>query len=80
MESTITPSPADPSSARPQFLTILCILTFISCAWGLYNSIMTIATADTAAAITQDVLSEATEKIQEQESAGIAEKILGSVS
>lgn len=80
MEPTMTPYPVQPTPARPQFLTILCILTFLSCALGLYNSIMTIATADTAASITQEVLSEASDKIQEKDSAGFVDKILGSVS
>lgn len=31
---------------RSQFLTLLCILTFLSCAWGLFDSIVSFAQTD----------------------------------
>ncbi|GAB3945523.1 hypothetical protein GCM10028805_14770 [Spirosoma harenae] len=31
---------------RSQFLTLLCILTFLSCAWGLFDSIVSFSQTD----------------------------------
>ncbi len=34
---------------RSQFLTLLCVLTFLSCAWGLSDAVVSFSQADTAA-------------------------------
>jgi hypothetical protein len=33
---------------RPQFLTLLCVLTFLSCAWGLIDAVVSFAETDAA--------------------------------
>ncbi|OIN57772.1 hypothetical protein BLX24_18300 [Arsenicibacter rosenii] len=65
---------------RPQFLTVLCILTFVSCAIDFYNGITTIASADFVASTTQEVMGETADKIKESGGANFVEKIMNSVS
>ncbi|GAA4413458.1 hypothetical protein GCM10023187_41770 [Nibrella viscosa] len=79
MEPTPTPPLYEAAPARPQFLTILCILTFLSCAWGVYDSIVSYASADTVATVAQDALDEASSRVQGREGTDIAERIIGSV-
>lgn len=69
----------EPQPARPQFLTILCILTFLSCAWGVYDSIVSYSAAETVATVTQDALDEASDRVQGKDNSGFAERIIGSV-
>ncbi|GAA4458398.1 hypothetical protein GCM10023189_30590 [Nibrella saemangeumensis] len=79
MEPTPTPPIYESAPARPQFLTILCVLTFLSCAWGIYDSIVTYATADTASSIAQEALDEAADRMQGREGAEFVERIMGTV-
>lgn len=76
---SFTPYPP-PSSQRPTFLTVLCILTFLSCAWGVFSAISNYSSADLTASVTQDALEEAQDKMQGQEGARFMEKMLNSVA
>lgn len=80
MEPLTNPTQLPPAPLRPQFLTILCILTFVSCAIDLYNGITTIASADFVASTTQEVMGEAADKIKDNGGANFIEKIMSSVS
>jgi hypothetical protein len=55
MEQVTTEGAAAPK--RPTFLTVLCILSFVGCAWGLISGISTYFTAKSqiAATLTKDV-------------------------
>ncbi|WP_234736053.1 hypothetical protein [Tellurirhabdus bombi] len=77
--SSLTPYPP-PSSQRPTFLTVLCVLTFLSCAWGIFNAISSYSGADLAASVTQESLEQAQDNMQGQEGSQFIEKMLGSVS
>jgi hypothetical protein len=69
---------------RPDLITVLCILTFIGSAWGIYSGINSYLAADVAAGATQEVLEQAQETIESeannQEEADMANKILNSVT
>jgi hypothetical protein len=52
-------------NARPTFLTVLCILTFIASAWGLYSAYSGYASADLTAAVKQGVIEDVQDKIDE---------------
>lgn len=69
---------------RPTFLTVLCILTFIGSGYSIFNAISSYSSADVAVGLTQDVMDEAIDKIEDEaeseKEAALANKILGSVS
>lgn len=69
---------------RPTFLTVLCILTFIGSGYGVIQAFTSYTGAEMAAGVTQDVMDEAMDKIEQdadsENEADIASKILGSVS
>jgi len=69
-----------PSSARPTLLTILCVLTFLSCAWGVFEAVSSYFAADLAGSATEEALSEAREEVAGREGGALAERILGSVA
>jgi hypothetical protein len=69
------------TSARPTFLTVLCILTFIASAWGIYSGITSYLTADTVAGVAQEAMDKAADGIQSSgEGSAAAEKLLDSVT
>jgi hypothetical protein len=71
-------------NARPTFLTILCVLTFLGSAFGIYSAITNYTAAGLASGVTQEALETAKDQIDEQakdeESAEIVNKIMDSVS
>jgi hypothetical protein len=69
------------TSARPTFLTVLCILTFIAGAYGIYSGISGYLTADSAAGMVQEAMDNASSSIQKADDASKAvEGILDSVT
>ncbi len=50
---------------RPTFLTVLCILTFIASAWGIYSAVTTYAAAEVTIGATKEALDEARDKMDE---------------
>jgi hypothetical protein len=79
METSETLQPATPA-LRPTFLIVLCILTFIGSGWGLYGGISSYFMADTTSALTNQVLDNAKDQIDNQPNSSFASKLLGSVS
>ena len=78
------PSPGVPVYAspnpRPIFLTVLCVLTFLSSVWGLFGAVSTYSGADLAAQVGQQALEDAQDRLADQDDQGIVGRILGSVS
>ncbi|WP_128545708.1 DUF2127 domain-containing protein [Larkinella soli] len=68
------------SHQRPTFLTILCILTFLSCAGGIFNSVSTYSGANFASTTSQEALEQARERVQEEGGSNAVDELLGSVS
>ncbi|WP_255069779.1 hypothetical protein [Lacihabitans sp. LS3-19] len=69
---------------RPTFLTVLCVLTFLGSAFGIYSAITNYTAAGMATGITQDALEEAKDQMDEaakdEKSAELVGKIMDSVS
>lgn len=69
---------------RPTFLTVLCVLTFLGSAFGIYNAITTYSAAGIATGLTQEAMENAKDQIDEQaqdeKSAEMVNKIMDSVS
>jgi hypothetical protein len=69
---------------RPTFLTVLCVLTFLGSALGLYSAITNYSAAGVASGVTQEAFDEIKDKIEEegedQPGSNFAGKILDSVS
>lgn len=85
MADITTNTPAAAGPVRPTLLTVLCILTFIGSAWGLYRNIKDYINADTYGAIitrTMDqVSSDAREAVKDKpEGKQFVEKVLGGAS
>jgi len=79
--TTSTPSmPVNTGNLRPTFLTVLCILTFIGSGWGVVSGIKNYITADTAAAMTSQIMADAQDKMDKQDTPSFAKSLLGSVS
>ena len=68
--------------ARPVFLTVLCILTFIGSGWGIISGISSYLTANTAAGVAQAAMQDAKEKLEDEGNTGsrLAEKMLSGTS
>ncbi len=70
-------------NARPTFLTILCVLTFLGSAMGIFNGITNYTSADMVAGVTQEAMEEVQDKIdaeaQDERSSAIINKIFDSV-
>ena len=68
--------------ARPVFLTVLCILTFIGSGWGIISGISSYLTANTAASVAQAAMEDAKEELENEGKAGsrLAEKMLSGTS
>ena len=75
--SVSAPAPA-PGSARPTFLTVLCILTFIGSAWGIIGNIQRYLTANTTAQFVSAATQEGREELQKSgdEGSKVANSIL----
>ncbi len=77
-------SPAQPAvtkPARPVFLTVLCILTFIGSGWAIVSGISSYLTADTTADIVQAAMEDAKDKIDDAGgSSKMAEKMISGAS
>ncbi len=69
---------------RPQFLTILCILTFIGSSYGIYQAVSNYTAANVAVGVAQDAFENIGDQIDEQanneEEAEMANKIIDSVT
>ncbi len=65
---------------RPTFLTVLCILTFIGSAWGIYQGISNYVSADQVAGVTGEAFEKVQEDLGDQEGADVASKMLSSIS
>mgnify|MGYP002386103496 CR=1 FL=1 len=68
--------------ARPVFLTVLCILTFIGSGWAIVSGISSYLTADTTADIVQAAMEDAKDKIDDAGggSSKMAEKMISGAS
>ena len=68
--------------ARPVFLTVLCILTFIGSGWGIISGISSYLTANTAAGVAQAAMQDAKEELENEGNTGsrLAEKMLSGTS
>lgn len=68
--------------ARPTFLTILCILTFIGSGWGIISGITGYLSADATSGITQAAMQDAREQLEDEgnPAANITEKIFSGTS
>jgi hypothetical protein len=78
-----SPTVPPPAPARPTFLTVLCILTFIGSAWGIFSSVSSYMNANVTSSIIGQTMDEAKEKIKEESSgtdSQIAEKVVSGVS
>lgn len=76
MESTAT---AASPRKRPDFLTVLCILTFIGSGFGLVSALTNYANADVLTEIAKDALDQSKEKVDEDlegSEKGIANKVI----
>ena len=78
-------SPAQPAvtkPARPVFLTVLCILTFIGSGLTIIGSSFSYLTADTRAALIRRAMEDTKDKIDEAGAgnSGIAEKMIAGTS
>jgi type III secretory pathway component EscR len=71
-------------AARPTFITVLCILTFIGSGWGLISESIKYSTADSQAAVISKVKEKANADIQknnkDDEGAQFAKKMVNSIS
>ncbi|MCA0362586.1 MAG: hypothetical protein LCH67_00965 [Bacteroidetes bacterium] len=69
---------------RPTFLTVLCILTFIGSAWGIFGAYTNYSSAGFASGMGQDVIDQAKDQIESsaksEKESEFAGKILDSVS
>ena len=69
---------------RPQFLTILCVLTFIGSGWGIFNAISSYKNAEMAVGVGTEAMESVMDKIEDEveseEEANIIESLMGSVS
>lgn len=69
---------------RPQFLTVLCILTFIGSGYGVFNAVTSYQNAEVAVGLTNDMLDTAMDDIEDQaeneKEAEMANKIMGAVT
>lgn len=73
--------PAVTKPARPVFLTVLCILTFIGSGWAIVSGISSYLTADTTADIVQAAMEDAKDKIDDAGgSSKMAEKMISGAS
>jgi type III secretory pathway component EscR len=69
------------TSARPTFLTVLCILSFIAGAYGIYSGISGYFTADTAAGLVGEAMDNASNSIKNSDNASKAvEGVMNSIS
>ncbi len=72
------------NSIRPNFLTVLCILTFIGSAYGIFQAITSYTTADVTVGVAKDAMEEVTDQIEDQadseKEAEMANKIIGSIT
>ncbi len=77
-----TEQPATNQPARPLFLTVLCILTFIGSGLSIISNSFSYITADTRADLVQAAMDDAKNKIEEEGNAnsGIAKKIFSDTS
>ncbi|HTN07377.1 hypothetical protein [Agriterribacter sp.] len=68
--------------ARPVFLTVLCILTFIGSGWGIISGITSYLSANVTSHIARAAMQDAKEKIEDEANTGskFAEKILSGTS
>lgn len=65
---------------RPTFLTVLCILTFIGSAWGIYQGISNYVSAEQVAGVTGEAFEKVQEDLGDQEGADMASKMLSAMS
>jgi|KBSMisStaDraftv2_1062788.scaffolds.fasta_scaffold00027_8 hypothetical protein len=74
------PTPSGP--ARPTFLTVLCILTFIGSTWGIISGITGYLTANTMSQMVSAATEESRQEIQKSgdEGSKVANSILDSVN
>jgi len=83
MENLQTGSVTTPAApARPTFLTVLCILTFIGSTWGVISNVRQYLTANTASALVNKAMEDSKSEIQKSSDEGskTAESIMNSVS
>ena len=64
---------------RSQFLTLLCILTFLSCAWGLSDAIVSFVQADTVSEILYVKTDKPVPKAEKQSKAYFEDRSSGDV-
>jgi uncharacterized membrane protein (DUF2068 family) len=79
-----TPEVSAAKPARPTFLTVLCILTFIGSGWAIVSGISTYLTANATAGVAEAAMQDAREQIANagESNAGskMAEKMLSGAS
>ena len=78
-----TQTPVTTPRRRPDFLTVLCILTFIGSGFGLLNAFTNYINADVLTEFAQEAIGKSKEKVSEDLSGGekrIAEKIISEAS
>jgi hypothetical protein len=71
-------------NARPTFLTVLCILTFIASAYGIYSAITSYSSADIAAGVGQEAMEKVKDQMDDaatdEASSAMVDKMMNSVS
>ena len=69
---------------RPQFLTILCILTFIGSGFGIFNAVSSYKNAELAVGLGNEVMENMMDKIEDEvdseKDANMIENIMGAVT
>lgn len=83
MENILPEQPAGAGKpARPTFLTVLCILTFIGSGWGIISGITGYLSADATSGITQAAMQDAREQLEDEDNpaANLTEKIFSGTS
>ena len=78
--SVSAPTPS-PGSARPTFLTVLCILTFIGSAWGIIGNVRNYLGANTASQLISAATEESRQELQKSgdEGSKVADTVLNSL-
>jgi len=69
-----------PAGVRPTFLTVLCILTFLGSAWGIFGGARDYATADVKSVEATEAMSDAKDRVEEKSGSGFITQLLDSAT
>jgi hypothetical protein len=80
--TSASPTPSTPTGGvRNNFLTVICILTFLGSGWGVVKAVRSYVTADYAAQIGKEAIKHAEDEVNRQDNAPeFVRQIMGSVA